>query len=227
MKYKSPLPKILVFLLLFSLFCLFLTGKAPVSRTPCVFWFDNVEILIEIDSNFNNNLSHFKQEAEQIFASFGANATFLFSQELNISNLTLSYSNVSQFAVYSNQTKSFSHSIHLLVVESFISNGVSIYWGLAPRSSLWYSAFQDLNMTAPSFTSGIIASSTILNQTGDSRLILKVILHELGHLLGCGHSTTGIMKQGIISDFFYSGESLSQMNFERIWTRDIGFSIYS
>jgi len=180
-----------------------------------------------VDCSSNWDLQHFKSQAEQIFASFGVNATFLFQSDLNVSSISFSYSNVSELAFYSHLTKNYTNSIHLLVFDNFTANYVNNYWGYAPRSSTWYDGFKQINALNASYTSGIVAAGTILSEIGNEELILKVLLHELGHLLWCSHDSEGIMQQGPTHHLYFSAYSISQMRFDSIWSRDIGFDYYN
>ncbi|MHA1747211.1 MAG: hypothetical protein ACTSYF_01035 [Promethearchaeota archaeon] len=186
----------------------------------------NKSIFVEVDTNYNFNLTYLKSQAESVFQDIGVNSTFLFTQQLNTSQIEFSYENVSDFAYLSNNTKNFNNSVHLLVVDSIIVNNIDYYYGYAARSSLWFNAFNQSNSLNASYTSGVIAAGTIMNDTNNDQILLKVILHELGHLLGCGHSSNGIMKTGQHLELYFSAESIFQMNFEQIWTRDIGFGVY-
>jgi hypothetical protein len=184
------------------------------------------EIFVEIDYYGDHNYSHLETQMKAIWGNIGVNASFVFSQDINDSLISFDLSNVSQFSFISNSTKDFDNSIHVLITDYIQVKGLMGYWGYAPRSSAWFNAFNNSNSLNSSFTSCIIAASQVLEDSSDEQVLLKVIMHELGHLLHCSHSSTGIMAIGNHKNLYFSEYSILQMNFNQIWSRDIGFNYY-
>lgn len=188
-------------------------------------------ITIEIDysEDLNINKLLYNYYIFDIFNYSKILVNIIWDQKLNVSSVTFSYDNCSEYALLMNRTRTYENAIHVLLLDNFTCNGVSNYWGYCMYLPFWIDMIA--NYSSPQYTGCLIAYSQIIKDTGNLLLPIKSICHEIGHALGCTHDQQhpSIMKQGLIIpilQFFFSLKSQLEMNPYNIFGVQKSFEIY-
>lgn len=138
----------------------------------------------------------------------------IWDQKLNVSAITFSYDNCSEYALLMNRTRTYLDAIHVLLLENFTVNGIYSNWGYSMFLPYWTDMIQ--NYSEPRFTGNVVAYNRIMRESGnDTMQVCKVICHECGHSLGCTHSEFGVMQVGYITpyfEFYFGIKSELEMN---------------
>ena len=209
--------------------------------------------IIDIEIDYYENLS-LNQPAISyfIFNIFNESKIIVnikWDEKINTSYINFSNSNSSEYALLMNATRTNLNAVHIIILENFTVNGFSESWGHCMFLEQWTDMIE--NYYNASYLGILVAYDQILKDTDDPLYLVKVICHELGHAMGCNHKNFGVMVQGeneslnaflialmlhlysnpfelfkVYKQFYFSFESLFEMNPYSIWGVHRDLSIY-